>query len=156
MKHRVVIQDASEAGYFPDRFLIQRWVNLVLKDFPEQTEICIRMVGSNESQLLNNRYRNKDKPTNILSFTSTIPSSVQLERVLLGDLVVCTSIVNQEAKAQKKDNLAHWAHIIMHGVLHLLGYDHIKDDDAYVMESLEIKLLAELGYPDPYRINDDE
>lgn len=156
MKHRVVIQDASEAGYFPDRFLIQRWVNLVLKDFPEQTEICIRMVGPRESQLLNNRYRNRDKPTNILSFTSTIPSSVQLERVLLGDLVVCTSIVNQEAKAQKKDNHAHWAHIIMHGVLHLLGYDHIKDDDAHVMESLEIKLLAELGYPDPYRIDDDE
>ncbi|TNC91561.1 MAG: rRNA maturation RNase YbeY [Thalassolituus sp.] len=114
----------------------------------EEPELTIRLTDEEESQALNSEYRGKDKPTNVLSFPFEIPPSVPLE--LLGDLIICIGVVEQEAQEQAKTIEAHWAHMVIHGCLHLLGYDHIKDDEAEEMEALERDLLASLGYPDPY------
>lgn len=111
-------------------------------------ELTIRIVDSEEIQSLNREYRGKDKPTNILSFPSDLPDFVDLP--LLGDLVICLSIIESEAIEQEKLLEAHWAHIIIHGCLHLLGYDHINDEDANIMEPLETQILNTLGYKDPY------
>ncbi|KZZ08916.1 rRNA maturation RNase YbeY [Oleibacter sp. HI0075] len=114
----------------------------------EEPELTIRLTDEEESQALNSEYRGKDKPTNVLSFPFEMPPGIPLE--LLGDLVICVGVVEQEAKEQEKTTEAHWAHMVIHGCLHLLGYDHIKDDEAEEMEALERDLLASLGYPDPY------
>ena len=126
------------------------WASTALKgrtDF-EEPELTIRLTDEEESQALNSEYRGKDKPTNVLSFPFEMPPGIPLE--LLGDLVICVGVVEQEAKEQEKITEAHWAHMVIHGCLHLLGYDHIKDDEAEEMEALERDLLASLGYPDPY------
>ncbi|MAX85411.1 MULTISPECIES: rRNA maturation RNase YbeY [Thalassolituus] len=126
------------------------WASTALKgrtDF-EEPELTIRLTDEEESQALNSEYRGKDKPTNVLSFPFEMPPGIPLE--LLGDLVICVGVVEQEAKEQEKTTEAHWAHMVIHGCLHLLGYDHIKDDEAEEMEALERDLLASLGYPDPY------
>ena len=114
----------------------------------EEPELTIRLTDEEESQALNSEYRGKDKPTNVLSFPFEMPPGIPLE--LLGDLIICVSVVEQEAQEQAKTTEAHWAHMVIHGCLHLLGYDHIKDDEAEEMEALERDLLASLGYPDPY------
>ncbi len=113
-------------------------------------EICIRFSGEEEIKYLNATYRQQDKTTNILSFPSELPEFIN-DSNLLGDLVICHSVVEQEAIEQHKSLEAHWAHIIIHGFLHLLGFDHVKDDEAKLMESLEIKLLLALGFNDPYQ-----
>lgn len=115
-------------------------------------DIGVRIVDEDESRVLNRDYRGKDKPTNILSFPSDLPEFVRtkLETALLGDLVICAPVVRREAEEQGKTEQAHWAHLTVHGVLHLLGYDHIEDDEAAVMEPLEIAALASLGLPNPY------
>lgn len=114
----------------------------------EEPELTIRLTDEEESQALNSEYRGKDKPTNVLSFPFEMPPGIPLE--LLGDLIICVGVVEQEAQEQAKTIEAHWAHMVIHGCLHLLGYDHIKDDEAEEMEALERDLLASLGYPDPY------
>ncbi|MEC9410100.1 MAG: rRNA maturation RNase YbeY, partial [Pseudomonadota bacterium] len=106
------------------------WASTALKgrtDF-EEPELTIRLTDEEESQALNSEYRGKDKPTNVLSFPFEMPPGIPLE--LLGDLVICVGVVEQEAKEQEKTTEAHWAHMVIHGCLHLLGYDHIKDDEA--------------------------
>lgn len=117
----------------------------------EDLELSVRLVDKKEIQALNLQYRQKDKPTNVLSFPCDI--DLPISPRLLGDLVVCSAVVNEEAKAQGKSFEAHWSHILIHGLLHLLGYDHIEEDEAEVMEDLERKLLAKLGYDDPYHID---
>ena len=126
------------------------WASTALKGRTEfeEPELTIRLTDEEESQALNSEYRGKDKPTNVLSFPFEMPPGIPLE--LLGDLVICVGVVEQEAKEQEKTTEAHWAHMVIHGCLHLLGYDHIKDDEAEEMEALERDLLASLGYPDPY------
>jgi len=114
-----------------------------------EPELTIRLTDDEESQALNSEYRGKDKPTNVLSFPFDAPPEVPLE--LLGDLVICVGVVEREAVEQGKTAEAHWAHMVIHGCLHLLGYDHIKDDEAEEMEALERDLLASLGYSDPYQ-----
>ncbi|KZZ19879.1 rRNA maturation RNase YbeY, partial [Oleiphilus sp. HI0080] len=111
-------------------------------------ELTIRVVDTPEIQELNANYRDKDKPTNVLSFPFEAPEHIELD--LLGDLIICAQVVNAEAKEQNKDEKSHWAHMTVHGVLHLLGYDHIDDIEADEMEGLEIKILHELGYANPY------
>ena len=106
------------------------------------------MVNIDESQQLNKQYRHKDKPTNVLSFPFEVPEGIELN--LLGDLVVCAPVIQQEATEQGKVLFDHWAHMIIHGCLHLLGYDHINDTDADEMEALEIKILAQLSINNPY------
>lgn len=111
-------------------------------------EIALRITHAEESATLNEQYRGKAKPTNILSFPAELPADIPIP--LLGDLVVCADIVNQEAREHGKAEAAHWAHILIHGTLHLLGYDHQTDKDAEIMETLETELVIGLGFPPPY------
>lgn len=129
---------------------MQRWVELALKDRMREAEMTIRIVSETEITELNQQYRKKPGPTNILSFP--FESAIELETPLLGDLVICASIVEEEAKQQNKSSQAHWAHMIIHGTLHLLGYDHLSESDANEMESEEIHLLQQLGFSNPYEV----
>lgn len=115
------------------------------------TEMTLRVVGSDESRTLNHTYRGKDKPTNVLSFPFEAPDSVEL--ALLGDLVICAPIVALEAREQNKTTTAHWAHLVVHGTLHLLGFDHLDEEEAAEMEALEVQILERLGFADPYVID---
>lgn len=121
----------------------------------EPLELAIRLVGEDESRALNHDYRGKDKPTNVLSFPAELPEMVlsELDERPLGDLVICAPVVAREADEQGKALAAHWAHMTVHGLLHLLGHDHVEAVDAAVMEPLEIAILARLGWDNPY---DDE
>lgn len=132
----------------PSSDLIQQWVALVLDDQREEAELVIRIVSKDEIQTLNRQYRHKDSPTNVLSFPFESPPGLSLP--LLGDIAICAEIVCEEAFEQGKSTQAHWAHMVVHGVLHLLGYDHVDDDDAEEMEEMEIDLLESLGFDDPY------
>ena len=126
------------------------WVKEVLiNENHGDTELTVRFVSKEESAGLNEQYRNKKGPTNVLSFPFDAPAEVEID--LLGDLVICSDVVKQQAIEQNKQELAHWAHMIVHGTLHLLGYDHLTDDEANVMETKEITILSQLGYSDPYR-----
>lgn len=115
-------------------------------------EVDIRIVDKVDSQQLNKEYRQKNMPTNVLSFPFDTPDIFKQhqQRNILGDVVVCALIVEAEAQQQNKTIEQHWAHMIVHGVLHLLNYDHINNDDASIMEALEVKILSQLGYPNPY------
>lgn len=146
------LQLACENANLPDEADFTRWVQCVL-DAHEDTgnEVTIRIVDSAESQSLNHQYRGKDKPTNVLSFPFESPPEVALP--LLGDLIVCADVVEREAQEQNKTLNDHWAHMIIHGCLHLLGYDHIEEQEAEEMESLEIDLLATLNIKDPYHLD---
>ncbi|WP_185234907.1 rRNA maturation RNase YbeY [Teredinibacter franksiae] len=110
--------------------------------------LSIRIVNETESQTLNNQYRGKNSATNVLSFPCDLPPEVELE--LLGDLVICAQVVAREAQEQGKSITAHWAHMTVHGCLHLLGFDHIEDSDAEIMETLETAILKALDFPAPY------
>lgn len=132
---------------------LQQWAEAALTSrtaFAEP-ELTIRLVSEEESQTLNREYRGKDKPTNVLSFPFDAPPQVPIE--LLGDLIICIAVVQREAEEQDKTSEAHWAHMVVHGCLHLLGYDHIKDDEAEEMEALERTILATLGFSNPYEGN---
>lgn len=132
----------------PTEAQLSTWLNAVVKRFQDSAEVTIRIVDNTESQQLNNDYRGKDKPTNVLSFPFEVPDGIELD--LLGDLVICKQVVEQEAQEQQKPLTAHWAHMVIHGTLHLLGYDHIIDAEAEEMESLEAEIMLELGFEDPY------
>ena len=121
----------------------------VKKEHDKEYELTIRIVDKDEIQFLNRTYRHKDKATNVLSFPFESPVEVSLP--LLGDLVICHDIVIEEAKQQGKPIEAHWAHMVVHGVLHLKGYDHIDDTEAEVMESLEIEILNDFNILNPYQ-----
>ncbi|NQY64598.1 MAG: rRNA maturation RNase YbeY [Alteromonadaceae bacterium] len=142
------LQLACQADKLPQHEQLHHWLTTVLAKYNKPFELTIRIVDEQESQQLNNQYRGKNKPTNVLSFPFEVPEGIELD--LLGDLVICATIVEQEAKVQNKQLIAHWAHMVIHGCLHLLGYDHINDDDALKMESLEIDILAQLGFNNPY------
>ncbi|MCW8901067.1 MAG: rRNA maturation RNase YbeY [Gammaproteobacteria bacterium] len=129
---------------------ILKWVSEVLiSEQHADTELTVRFVSEEESAELNEQYRHKTGATNVLSFPFEAPAEVELN--LLGDLVICSDVVKKQAKEQQKQELAHWAHMIVHGMLHLLGYDHQTDAEANIMETKEIHILSQLGYSDPYR-----
>ncbi|MCC8378194.1 MULTISPECIES: rRNA maturation RNase YbeY [unclassified Xenorhabdus] len=132
----------------PEEVLFQNWLEGVLPQFQAESEVTIRLVDEAESHELNLTYRGKDKPTNVLSFPFEAPPEVELP--LLGDLIICRQVVEKEAQEQQKTVEEHWAHMVIHGCLHLLGYDHIEDEEAEEMESLETEILGKMGYPDPY------
>jgi len=144
------VQIESELSSIPEQEEFIKWVAAVLTILHEDGgELSIRIVDIAESQLLNKQYRGKDRPTNVLSFPladENVPVPV------LGDLVICAPVVELEAQEQEKELEAHWAHMVVHGVLHLLGYDHEADSEAEEMEALEIKIIASMGYADPYLI----
>ncbi|MFC6670069.1 rRNA maturation RNase YbeY [Marinobacterium aestuariivivens] len=145
----IELQIGTDATGLPSQAQFQQWVDAALGSRHDGAELCIRIVDADESQTLNRQYRGKDKPTNVLSFPFEVPEGIPLD--LLGDLVICAQVVAREAVEQQKPELDHWAHMVIHGTLHLLGYDHINDEDADEMESLEQQILADLAIPDPYQ-----
>ena len=127
-----------------------KWVNITLAHQKINGAVTLRLVDAEESQTLNKTYRNKDKPTNVLSIPFENFESFTVNEPILGDIALCAPIIAAEAAEQKKLLLAHWAHLTIHGTLHLLGYDHIMDTEAQEMEAVEIMLLKQLGYANPY------
>jgi len=148
MSVQLDVQIACNELNHPTVEQLQLWAETALSTIKNDPELTIRIVEIPESQQLNHQYRQKNKPTNVLSFPFEVPEGIDIN--LLGDLVICADIVIQEAKDQNKILQHHWAHLVIHGCLHLLGYDHIKDDEATEMESIEIKLLSKLGIDNPY------
>lgn len=153
MSYQVDIEVASESTQVPDNADITHWISAALdsalaKDEASEAEISVYIVDEAESQTLNHQYRHQEKPTNVLSFPADIPEELGIP--LLGDLVICAPVVEREAVEQSKTLAAHWAHMLVHGTLHLLGYDHIDDAEAETMEALETKILGGLGFPAPY------
>jgi probable rRNA maturation factor len=147
--NEIEIQTIYESPGQPDQQQIQLWVDTALAGFDQDTEIVVRIVDEQESAQLNEQYRHKSGPTNILSFPVELPEGIELN--LLGDLVVCAPVLEKEAREQNKPLAEHWAHIIIHGVLHLLGYDHLEDEEAELMENKEIAILNQLTINNPYR-----
>ncbi len=143
----VVIQRACDHDTPDDSALIS-WARAALNDTDADGEVTIRLVEPVEMQSLNRSYRDKDALTNVLSFP--VESEIRTLHGLLGDIVICPEVVDAEASSQHKTRDAHYAHLVIHGVLHLLGFDHIDDADANEMETLETRLLASLGISDPY------
>ena len=146
--NNVEIQTIFTSPEQPSEAQIQLWIDSALTDIQRDTEIVVRIVDEQESAELNETYRHKQGATNILSFPVEIPEGIDLN--LLGDLVICAPVLEKEAQQQGKILAHHWAHIIIHGVLHLLGYDHLDDEQAEEMESKEIILLQKLNIPNPY------
>lgn len=151
MKIIIDRQVATSLTNIPDAAELTRWVTAALQadQTTDDCELTVRFVDPDEGQQLNNEFRGRDYATNVLSFP--FDTDIPLPVRLLGDLVVCAPVVIAEAKEQNKTEQAHWAHMIVHGTLHLLGYDHIEDADAEHMEALERKILADLGVADPYQ-----
>ena len=143
----VDIQYATESKTLPTASELRHWVEHALTDYAKDTAITLRIVDRIEMTQLNLYYRGKNKPTNVLSFPYA--DSLEEEK-MLGDIVICAPVVLTEADEQHKPWQAHWAHLVVHGCLHLVGFDHEIEDQAQIMESLEVKLLAGLGFPDPY------
>ena len=144
----VAVNYAAPRAGVPAAVSFRNWVAAALKGRIREADLAIRIVDEREGQALNRHYRGKDYATNVLSFPAELPEGVKLP--LLGDLVICAPVVAREAAEQGKPVAAHYAHLTVHGVLHLLGWDHEHDKDAEAMEQLEREVLAELGLPDPY------
>jgi len=147
MKAEVDLQIASADSSIPTQEEFEYWVTVALRS-PLPNQVTIRVVDAAESEALNTRYRHKSGPTNVLSFPADLP--VEVDIPLLGDLVICAELVSQEAAEQEKSLTAHWAHLVIHGVLHLQGFDHQDADETKTMEQLEIELMNTIGFPDPY------
>jgi len=146
--HIIEVQYALDCAGLPGEEQLILWANTALQDIDIVSELSIRIVGEAESAGLNKKWRNKLGPTNVLSFPADMAEEVQPRP--LGDLVVCAPVVIREAIEQGKLINAHWAHILIHGTLHLLGYDHIEEPQAQLMEALEIDILNKLEIDNPY------
>jgi probable rRNA maturation factor len=144
----VDIQMASASEEAPDPQSIERWIGAAIGDQRESTELSVRIVDAEEGQALNEQFRGSTGATNVLSFPFENESPEPL--ALIGDIVICAPVVAKEAREQNKALNAHWAHMMIHGVLHLLGYDHQNENDANLMESLETEIMQGLGFPPPY------
>ena len=148
MSIQLEIQYAADETVAPARQQFFDWVAVIPNDKKNYFEVSLRIVDEAEMTALNQAYRGKNKSTNVLAFPADIPPGVEVN--LLGDVVICLPEVQREAAEQMKPVEAHWAHLLIHGILHLQGYDHINSQDAERMEKKEIELLAALGYPNPY------
>lgn len=153
----VELQSDLPAAGLPAADQVQRWAETAARLAGGASgEIVIRIVDEAESQALNHDYRGKNSPTNVLSFPFELPEGMpeqmraELGEGIIGDIAICAPVVEREAKDQGKAVEAHWAHMVIHGVLHLLGHDHVEDAGAEIMEAMEIRALSELGYPNPY------
>ena len=161
MKLSLSLQQSFEA---PELVLKRAYLKKVIEttlrhiDTQSDCEIGIACVDNDESHKLNLQYRQKDKPTNVLSFPSDLPDEMAqiLDTFPIGDLVICIPVVLQEAIEQEKTPIEHFTHMLVHGTLHLMGYDHeTSDEDAEEMEALEIEILKKLGFDNPYTIKED-
>jgi probable rRNA maturation factor len=154
MKALVDVQWAVEGEGLPSEQEIKTWVEAVLmqeqNDIVAEVELTVRIASEEEVAELNQQYRQKQGSTNVLSFP--VDEGLPLDVPLLGDLVICAPVVEKEAKQQNKTLLSHWAHMVVHGTLHLLGYDHIEADQAEAMEQKEIAVLQGLGFSNPYEV----
>ncbi len=149
----VDVQQASNEETIPAATFVESWVvrAVCAAGQSAQTEVSVRIVDRDEMQTLNRDYRDKDKPTNVLSFPAGEVAGLPDDEPLpLGDIVICAGVVHDEAVAQGKAVMDHWAHMLVHGTLHLLGYDHKTDAQAAEMEALETRILNEHGVTDPY------
>ena len=149
MSPQIDVQFAVTGPELPAEQLLQRWALAVLTEGDDRAQVTIRIVDEREGTDLNHTFRNGEHATNVLCFPFEVPDVVNLP--LLGDVVICAPVVAREALAQSKPAPAHWAHMVVHGVLHLLGYDHEVSADAEVMEQRERAILASLGFADPYQ-----
>lgn len=146
---RVDIDNVSGAKV-PSNTAFKQWIGAAIGNRREKAEVSLRIAGEDEIKMLNQRYRGKDYATNVLSFPADLPPELKLPH--LGDIVICAAVVEREAVEQHKTSIAHWAHMTIHGTLHLLGYDHIDEADAEIMEALEIAILRELDFANPYTV----
>jgi probable rRNA maturation factor len=153
--YQIVIQYATDKSLAPKPLRLRRWAKKTLAERIEAAEITIRIVDVQEMSMLNATYRHKNGPTNVLSFPFAISEEVEMDIPILGDIVICADVVNQEAQDQGKEREAHWAHMIVHGVFHLLGFDHETDEEAHTMESLEIAIMQSLGFDNPYHAGEN-
>jgi probable rRNA maturation factor len=144
----VVVQYAVDPADLPTVEQLASWATAAGGNLGN-AEVVLRIVGEGEGADLNQKYRFKRGPTNVLSFPFETPP--QVRRRSLGDVVLCAPVIAREAREQQKPGLAHWAHMVVHGMLHLQGYDHESDAQAQAMEALETQIMKTLGYPDPYR-----
>ncbi|HIF51569.1 MAG TPA: rRNA maturation RNase YbeY [Thiotrichaceae bacterium] len=148
MSMKIEIQNVSGFDSLPKDEFIIKWAEQALDEKHKEAEITLRIVEEEEGQTLNKEWRGKDSATNVLSFP--VGEVIEQAPNLLGDIVICAPIVELEAKQQRKNSEAHWAHLIIHGILHLQGYDHISDEDANVMETKEVNILKNIGFANPY------
>ncbi|HET8711081.1 MAG TPA: rRNA maturation RNase YbeY [Spongiibacteraceae bacterium] len=144
---RIDIENVS-AAKAPTKAKLKQWIAAAIGSRRDKAEISVRITDADEIQTLNREYRGKDYATNVLSFPADLPPELKLPH--LGDIVICADVVEREAREQNKSSEAHWAHMLVHGTLHLLGYDHIDDVEAEAMEALEIDILRELNFDNPY------
>jgi len=147
VKVEIEVQNATSLTPVPSSQQFERWASAALRKHGD-AEVLIRLVDRQESRRLNDQYRHENNATNVLSFPADLPEEVGL--ALLGDIIICAPIVVEEARDQHKTAEAHWAHLTIHGILHLLGHDHQAEEEASEMESLETRILQSLGFPDPY------
>ena len=153
MPTELEVQRATTLAGVPNDDQFQLWVDAALAGKPNPFTLTIRIVDEAEAQRFNREYRNKDYATNVLSFPAELPEGLpaDIRQSQMGDLLICAPVVAREAAEQRRAETDHWAHLTIHGVLHLLGYDHEQADEAVVMESLETEILAKLGISDPYQ-----
>ena len=154
MTVELTLQVACKAPDLPTRAELGRWVAAALEGRRRGAELTVRIVGEAESRRLNRTWRGLDRATNVLSFSAGPPDDLPpaLRDEALGDLVLCAPLVRSEAREQGKETAAHWAHLVVHGTLHLLGYDHAEPASAGEMEALETGILVRLGFADPHRL----
>lgn len=148
MTLEVDVQIACEGDDLPGQPEIREWARAAIGDSRDRAEVTVRIVDEAEGARLNSRFRHRDGATNVLSFPFEAPASVGVP--LLGDIVICAPVVRREAMEQSKSERSHWAHMVVHGALHLVGFAHDDDDEARTMEAEERRILANLGFDDPY------
>ena len=150
MKVKLAMQRACAASWLPAKAEVKRWAAAALKGRRKQAGLSLRILDEAESADLNGRYRGKAGPTNVLSFPFEPPPGLPDPQPFIGDLAICAPVVAREALEQGKSLEAHWAHLVVHGILHLLGHDHLDEAEAQEMEALETRILEDLGFPTPY------
>lgn len=149
--YQIDIQLVAANALVPKKFLLRKWAKTALRQHLASAEVTIRIVDIAEMTVLNSTYRRKQGPTNVLSFPLFLPDGIAFDHPPLGDIVICAPVVNNEAREQQKTLEAHWAHMIVHGIYHLLGYDHETEREAEIMEELEIQIMEKLGFENPYQ-----
>ncbi|OGV37962.1 MAG: rRNA maturation RNase YbeY [Legionellales bacterium RIFCSPHIGHO2_12_FULL_35_11] len=156
MTYHIDIQNVSKTTLPISNETIINWAKLTLTTKIEKAELTIRFVDIDEITYLNETYRKQNKPTNVLAFSANLPTVIDLEFDLLGDVIICPAVIEKESIEQGKTIESHYALMIIHGILHLLGFDHIEIEEALIMQNLETKLLKKLNFPDPYFEEENE
>lgn len=156
MNYHIDIQNVSDKPLPVSEEVLREWAVLTLESCMPSAELTLRFVEIPEITELNTIYRKQAKATNVLAFPSNLPENVILDYPLLGDIIICPEVLAKESEALQKSLISHWAHIVIHGILHLLGHDHMEVEEAEIMQGYEITLLAKLGYANPYNTEDPD